>query len=97
MAPSSRLDPRSRPGRKGGRWASYRLAKATRAVEATPSSTYSMAKAGRHAVTLHVAVDLASPRICVNTTSPAMVETPAYEPSVPKAPDHAQADWEAEV
>jgi NAD(P)-dependent dehydrogenase (short-subunit alcohol dehydrogenase family) len=56
-----------------------------------------MAKAGRHAVTLHVAVDLASPRICVNTTSPAMVETPAYELSVPKAPDHAQADWEAEV
>ncbi len=37
------------------------------------------------------------PRICVNTISPAMVETPAYEPSVPKAPDHAQADWEAEV
>lgn len=55
-----------------------------------------MAKAGRHAVTLRVATNLVSP-LRMNAISPAMVETPVYKPSIPKAPNHAQADWEADV
>lgn len=52
---------------------------ARQAVKATPSSAYSMAKAGLHALTQHLAMELADHGIRVNAVSPAVVETPIYE------------------
>lgn len=52
---------------------------AKQAIKATPSSAYSMAKAGLHAMTQHLAMELAEHNIRVNAVSPAVVETPIYE------------------
>ncbi len=52
---------------------------ARQAVAATPSSAYSMAKAGLHALTQHLAMELAEAGVRVNAVSPAVVETPIYE------------------
>lgn len=52
---------------------------AQQAIKATPSSAYSMAKAGLHALTQHMAMELAEQNICVNAVSPAVVKTPIYE------------------
>ncbi len=52
---------------------------AKQAIKATPSSAYSMAKAGLHALTQHMAMELADHRIRVNAVSPAVVKTPIYE------------------
>ncbi|MET3891715.1 NAD(P)-dependent dehydrogenase (short-subunit alcohol dehydrogenase family) [Bosea sp. OAE506] len=51
---------------------------ARQAVKATPSSAYSMAKAGLHALTQHLAMELAGLNIRVNAVSPAVVVTPIY-------------------
>ncbi len=51
---------------------------AKQAVKATPSSAYSMAKAGLHALTQHLAMELGDDHIRVNAVSPAVVETPIY-------------------
>lgn len=56
----------------GSMWASQSIA-------ATPSSAYSMAKAGLHALTQHLAMELASYNIRVNAVAPAIVRTPIYE------------------
>jgi len=48
------------------------------AVKATPSSAYSMAKAGLHSLTQHLAMELAEHKIRVNAVSPAVVITPIY-------------------
>lgn len=58
---------------------------ARQAIAATPSSAYSMAKAGLHALTQHLAMELAPQRIRVNAVSPAVVQTPIYEGFIPKA------------
>jgi len=52
---------------------------AKQAIKATPSSAYSMAKAGLHALTQHMAMELADKKIRVNAVSPAVVKTPIYE------------------
>lgn len=52
---------------------------AKQAVKATPSSAYSMQKAGLHSLTQHLAMELADHEIRVNAVSPAVVETPVYE------------------
>lgn len=52
---------------------------AKQAVKATPSSAYSMAKAGLHALTQHLAMELAQHGARVNAVSPAVVVTPIYE------------------
>jgi len=52
---------------------------AKQAIKATPSSAYSMAKAGLHALTQHMAMELAHQNIRVNAVSPAVVKTPIYE------------------
>jgi NAD(P)-dependent dehydrogenase (short-subunit alcohol dehydrogenase family) len=52
---------------------------AKQAIKATPSSAYSMAKAGLHALTQHMAMELAEHHIRVNAVSPAVVSTPIYE------------------
>jgi NAD(P)-dependent dehydrogenase (short-subunit alcohol dehydrogenase family) len=61
---------------------------AKQAVQATPSSAYSMAKAGLHSLTQHLAMELASKHIRVNAVSPAVVETPIYEGFIPKNEVH---------
>lgn len=76
---------RDRPGaivNIGSMWA-------RQAIAATPSSAYSMAKAGLHSLTQHLAMELASRRIRVNAVSPAVVQTPIYEGFIPKAEVHA--------
>jgi len=52
---------------------------AQQAIKATPSSAYSMAKAGLHALTQHMAMELSDKNIRVNAVSPAVVKTPIYE------------------
>jgi len=52
---------------------------AKQAVKATPSSAYSMQKAGLHALTQHLAMELGDYNVRVNAVSPAVVETPVYE------------------
>ncbi len=52
---------------------------AKQAVKATPSSAYSMQKAGLHSLTQHLAMELADHNIRVNAVSPAVVATPVYE------------------
>ena len=49
------------------------------AIATTPTSAYSAAQAGRHALTKNLAVELARDNIRVNTVALAFVETPAYE------------------
>ncbi len=51
---------------------------AKQAVKATPSSAYSMQKAGLHSLTQHLAMELADYGIRVNAVSPAVVSTPVY-------------------
>lgn len=62
---------------------------ARQAVQATPSSAYSMAKAGLHALTQHLAMELAPHGIRVNAVSPAVVETPIYEGFIAKEEVHS--------
>jgi NAD(P)-dependent dehydrogenase (short-subunit alcohol dehydrogenase family) len=56
---------------------------AHQAVGATPSSAYSAAKGGLHALTHNLALELAPHGIRVNTVAPAVVATPIYERFVP--------------
>jgi NAD(P)-dependent dehydrogenase (short-subunit alcohol dehydrogenase family) len=58
---------------------------AKQAIKATPSSAYSMAKAGLHALTQHMAMELADHNIRVNAVSPAVVKPPIYEPFIDPA------------
>ncbi len=65
---------------------------ARQAIKATPSSAYSMAKAGLHALTQHMAMELADDGIRVNAVSPAVVKTPIYESFI--QPDEVDAALE---
>ena len=56
---------------------------ANQAVGATPSSAYSVAKGGLHALTRNLAMELAPHQIRVNAVAPAVVATPIYERFVP--------------
>ena len=62
---------------------------AKQAVLATPSSAYSMAKAGLHALTQHLAMELGPYSIRVNAVAPAVVETPIYESFIEPSQVHA--------
>lgn len=69
---------------------------AKQAIKATPSSAYSMAKAGLHSLTQHLAMELADEGIRVNAVSPAVVKTPIYETFIdPSAIDEALAGFNA--
>jgi NAD(P)-dependent dehydrogenase (short-subunit alcohol dehydrogenase family) len=51
---------------------------ALQAIGATPSSAYSAAKAGVHALVKNLAIELAPDKIRVNAIAPAVIETPIY-------------------
>jgi NAD(P)-dependent dehydrogenase (short-subunit alcohol dehydrogenase family) len=57
---------------------------AHQAIGATPSSAYSAAKGGLHALTHNLALELAPHGIRVNTVAPAVVATPIYKRFVPE-------------
>jgi len=63
------------------------------AIPATPTSAYSAAQAGRHALTKNLAIELAPHGIRVNTVALAFVETPAYERFM--TPDQARTVLES--
>ena len=69
---------------------------AKQAIKATPSSAYSMAKAGLHSLTQHMAMELADHHIRVNAVSPAVVKTPIYETFIdPKEMDSTLATFDS--
>lgn len=51
---------------------------AIQAIGATPSSAYSAANAGVHALVRNLAIELASDNIRINAVAPSVVETPVY-------------------
>ena len=51
---------------------------ALQAIGATPSSAYSAANAGVHALVRNLAIELAPENIRINAVAPAVVETPVY-------------------
>lgn len=57
---------------------------AQQAIGATLSSAYSMVKAGLHALTKNLAIELSGHGIRVNAVSPAVVHTPIYEGFIAK-------------
>ncbi|MBV8180982.1 MAG: SDR family oxidoreductase [Mycobacterium sp.] len=57
---------------------------AHQAIGLTPSAGHSMQKAGLHALTHNLAIELAGHKIRVNAVAPAAVKTPALERWVPK-------------
>src|ERR671916_1387618 len=59
------------------------------AIATTPTSAYSAAQAGRHALTKNLAIELARDNIRVNTVALGFVETPAYERFL--SPEQARA------
>ena len=63
---------------KGGSIVNVGSMWAKQAVKATPSTAYSMQKAGLHSLTQHLAMELAEDNIRVNAVSPAVVNTPVY-------------------
>jgi len=52
---------------------------ALQAIGATPSSAYSAAKAGVHALVKNLAIELAPDKIRVNAIAPAVIETLVYD------------------
>jgi NAD(P)-dependent dehydrogenase (short-subunit alcohol dehydrogenase family) len=56
---------------------------AHQAIGATPSSGYSAAKGGLHALTRNLALELAPYQIRVNAVAPAVVATPIFEKFIP--------------
>jgi NAD(P)-dependent dehydrogenase (short-subunit alcohol dehydrogenase family) len=74
---------------KGGAIVNVGSMWAHQAIKATPSSAYSIAKAGLHSLTQHLAMELGDARIRVNAVAPAVVETPVYESFIPREQVHA--------
>jgi NAD(P)-dependent dehydrogenase (short-subunit alcohol dehydrogenase family) len=67
---------------------------AKQAVRATPSSAYSMAKAGLHSLTQNLAMELADQGIRANAVSPAVVATPVFESFIaPEAMDETLSSF----
>jgi NAD(P)-dependent dehydrogenase (short-subunit alcohol dehydrogenase family) len=64
--------------RGGGAIVSVGSMWAVDAITATPTSAYSAAQAGRHALTKNLAIELAPHGIRVNAVALAFVETPSY-------------------
>ncbi len=75
--------------RGGGAIVSVGSMWAVDAIATTPTSAYSAAQAGRHALTKNLAIELARDNIRVNTVALGFVETPAYERFL--SPEQARA------
>jgi NAD(P)-dependent dehydrogenase (short-subunit alcohol dehydrogenase family) len=71
-------------GGRGGSIVTIGSMWAHQAIGVTPSSAYSLAKGGLHALTHNLALELAPHQIRVNAVAPAVVATPIYERFVPK-------------
>src|SRR5260370_27283532 len=71
-------------GKRGGSIVTMGSMWAGQAVQATPSSAYSMAEAGLHSLTQHLALELANACVRVHAVSPAVVNTPIFEGFLPK-------------
>jgi NAD(P)-dependent dehydrogenase (short-subunit alcohol dehydrogenase family) len=71
-------------GGRGGSIVNIGSMWAHQAIGATPSSAYSAAKGGLHALTRNLALELAPHQIRVNAVAPAVVATPIYERFVPQ-------------
>jgi NAD(P)-dependent dehydrogenase (short-subunit alcohol dehydrogenase family) len=71
-------------GGRGGSIVNIGSIWAHQAIGATPSSAYSLAKGGLHALTRDLALELAPHQIRVNTVAPAVVATPIFERFVPQ-------------
>ena len=83
-------------GGRGGAVVTIGSMWALQAVGATPSSAYSMAKAGLHALTQHLALELAPHGVRVNAVAPAVVATPIYEGFLaPEQVDEVLAGFDA--
>jgi NAD(P)-dependent dehydrogenase (short-subunit alcohol dehydrogenase family) len=76
---ASQAAARTMVGRGGGAIVNVGSMWALDAIATTPTSAYSAAQAGRHALTKNLAIELAPHGIRVNTVALAFVETPAYE------------------
>src|SRR3954471_9659248 len=82
-----------RDGAAGGAILNVGSMWAVDAIETTPTSAYSAAQAGRHALTKNLAIELAPHRVRVNAVALAFVETPAYERFL--SPEEARAVLES--
>jgi NAD(P)-dependent dehydrogenase (short-subunit alcohol dehydrogenase family) len=71
-------------GGRGGSIVNIGSMWALQAIGATPSSAYSAAKGGMHALTHNLALELAPHQIRVNAVAPAVVATPIYKRFVPE-------------
>lgn len=69
--------------KKSGSIVNVTAVAARQAIETVAASAYSMAKVGLDAMTKHVAGELASNGIRVNSVSPGIVETPIFERFIP--------------
>ncbi|OBK44430.1 SDR family NAD(P)-dependent oxidoreductase [Mycobacterium kubicae] len=70
---------------------------AHQAIGLTPSSAYSMQKAGLHTLTHNLAMELAEHQIRVNAVAPAVVKTPLYEGFIPNDEIDATLDTFAQL
>jgi NAD(P)-dependent dehydrogenase (short-subunit alcohol dehydrogenase family) len=70
-------------GGRGGSIVNIGSMWAYQAIAATPSSAYSVGKAGLHALTHNLAMELAEYQIRVNAVAPAVVATPLYQGFIP--------------